>query len=269
MHLLNKALNDLKSAGYHGSLADQGNAHYEERSGTGFLPKLNMALNQLSSVVAKVLPNLINITLNRESKRIIGAISFMVEVITKRLHEQALSVIDGRLPLSPPQLQELNHDLKPITAHFQMSGGFSTSSQSRNEKVGTSYEKVGEKRTWYTLFIGKKDVYDYVDKYEQRSYDNASIPSIYDVADGWVHQIEGALSEYSREIQKRVETKLNESYANVVTSQQQSFSEFKQRLEEASHELDQTFRDNISPWEDLKAQHSNLQERVRAFTVRS
>lgn len=184
-----------------------------------------------------------------------------------RLHEQASSMVGDRLPLSVPQLHQLKDDFKPIEAHIQMEGGFSTRSKSRKEKVGRSWEKVGEKRTWYTLFIGKKDVYDYVDKYEKRRYDNADIPSIYSVVEGWLSQIEGALHGYSAELQGRVKQKLDDSYEGVVTSQRQSFSEFKQRLEEAASELDASFRENVAPWEQLKLRHDELYARIKELSV--
>ena len=267
IHLLNKSLEELKQVGYKGDFAKSGRNNYEEAAGRGYLARLNSALNQLSVSVAQVLPRYINANLNRESKRLISSINFMTEVIMTRLHERALGVVGDRLPLTSPHLHALNHDFKPITAHIQMSAGFSTTSTSRREHTGRSWEKVGTKRTWYTLWLGSKDVYDYVDKYEQRSYDNANIPSIYQVADGWLSQIEVQLRGYSEEIQGRVKEKLDESYAGVVTAQQQSIVDFKQRLEEASAELDQSFRDNIAPWNQLKTRLDEIKARVTNFSV--
>jgi hypothetical protein len=264
---LTRAINKLKNAGYSGHLAENGHPHYEERAGTGNLAKINEALNHFATAIAEVIPSYLNVVLNREGKRIKGAIQFMMETLIHDLHVQAVEVAGGQFSLTLPSLSELQHSFEPIRASFHMQAGFSTTSSTRQEKVGRSWEKVGEKRNWKTLFLTKTDVYDYVDKYEKRSFDAADIPAFVDIMDDCVNQILPQMEQYNGEVRGQVRGKLDESVRLVTQSQRDNLSDFRQRLNEAQAELGEEFRANQEPWETLKSTFNKLQERIEEFKI--
>lgn len=264
---LNKSMSRLKKAGYCGSLAEEGNDNYEERAGTGNLAAINQALNDLAETIADVIPSYLNVILNRESKRIKNAIQAMMKLVINDLYQQAVEVAGNQLSLTPPILGEIEKSFESIEAYFEMEAGFSTHRKNRREYVGKSWEKVGEKRTLKSLFLFKRDVYDYVNKYEKRDYDTAKIPSVYDIIDGFAEQLVPQVHTYNEEVRNQVKTKLNESLTVVRESQEENLQEFKVRLEEAQKELSQKFLENQTPWKELDELCTTLLSDIDEFSV--
>ncbi len=206
------------------------------------LSTLNKKLNDLSYVLKRIVDDVARRVIDREMGRVKGAIECLFAFHLKSLEEISTDIAPD-LVINFPQtkLIELTFTAKP---KFLFEGGFPVIQESYTETVT---KKTGTRRVY---FFFKKDTY--VTKVEKRSSDNADIPSLHELEEGWKFQEKRGEIEAVNEILTWWVEQFDQFNKGVEEFQFNIIDEYKARLDHA-HEDNQIDLDSkVQIWQPLK-----------------
>ncbi|MBN3927902.1 MAG: GTPase, partial [Nostoc sp. NMS4] len=114
------------------------------------------------------------------------------------------------------------------------------------------------KKTWYTLWLGKKTYYE--TEYKTRSSDNATIPSIEDLLIGWQVQAKQAELEIVKEIASWFLQQSGCVKKNVDKIQKDILDRYEERLDTAHREITIDYEMQKNVWQPMQQKAISLME---------
>jgi len=181
VNLLSRNLNRLVNLGYTASVAKEGKI-VEARTDAekSKLKQINEELNELAIHLNIVMEDVLKQISEQELNRMYQAVLELFNCHLSHI-EKGSNNIAPNIAIKFPESQLIKVERQP-TFNFRFQAGFPINQGTWREAI----QVAREKRTWYTLWIGKKTIYE--TEYKTRSSDNAQIPSVEDLLTGWLLQ---------------------------------------------------------------------------------
>lgn len=132
-----------------------------------------------------------------------------------------------------PPIAALDFAKNPLNLEFKFKGGFGITIETKSIFDGYKDEYVGEKRTWYTLWILKKAVYRQKAVYVDRDFNVADIPSVSDLNLNWTQQYGENETQVVQVFAKWLVSQIEELNALVKKEQEAIVAAYRQKLESA------------------------------------
>jgi predicted GTPase len=253
VNLLGNNLKRLVNLGYTASVAKEGKK-MEARTDAekNQLKQINQELNELAIHLSIVMQDVLKQISNQELNRMYQAV---VELFNCHLShiEQGANDIAPNIAIIFPESQLIKVD-NQLTFNFRFEAGFAIKEGKWEEAVQVSRQK----RTWYTLFLAKKTIYE--TKYETRSSDNAEIPSIENLLDGWLDQSKVAESEIVNKIATWLLEQIDCLKKNVDKIQNDIIDRYQARLDKANQEITLDYEKQRNIWEPMQKKSQALAE---------
>jgi hypothetical protein len=253
VNLLARNLNRLVNLGYTSSAAKEGKT-IEARTEVdkNKLKQLNDELNELNIHLNIVLGDVLKQISNQELNRIYETVSELFRChlyfIEKGANNKAPN-ISIKFPES-----ELIKVERQIAFTFQFKAGFAITQGTWQEAI----EVERKKRTWYTLFLMKKTIYE--TKYETRSSDNAKLPSVEDLLTGWMQQVQETDSERVNQVAVWILEQIDCLKKNVEQKKDDILDRYKERLDKAYQEITLDYEQRKNVWLPIQKKAQNLSE---------
>jgi predicted GTPase len=253
VNLLARNLNRLVSLGYTASVAKEGKI-MEAR--TDFernkLKQINEELNELAIHLNIVMEDVLNQISTQELKRMYQAIEELFNCHLSHI-EKGANDIAPNIAIKFPESQLIKVDTQ-LTFNFRFEAGFAINQGTWQEAVQIKKEK----RTWYTLWIGKKTVYE--TKYETRSSDNAEIPSVEILLTGWFIQSKKEEREIVNKIASWLLEQIDCLKKNVDKLQNNIIDRYQARLDKANQEITLDYEKQRNVWLPMQKKAQELAE---------
>ncbi len=253
INLLGNNLKRLVNLGYTASVAKEGKT-MEARTDAdkNQLKQINQELNELAIHLSIVMQDVLKQISNQELNRMYQAV---VELFNCHLShiEKGANDIAPNIAIIFPESQLIKVD-NQLTFNFQFEAGFPIKKGTWQEAVQVSKQI----RTWYTLYLSKKTIYE--TKYETRSSDNAEIPSIENLLDGWLDQSKVAESEIVNKIATWLLEQIDCLKKNVDKIQNDIIDRYQARLDKANQEITLDYEKQRNIWEPMQKKSQVLAE---------
>jgi predicted GTPase len=238
---------------------------YAEYAGTKFeartpenkekLKKLNRKLNELSNVLKLIVDDVAKKVLKREMGRVKDAIESLFVFHLESLKKSTTDIAPG-LGINFPQTGLVKVEFS-VDPNFSFEGGFSVSQESYEEEVK---EKAGKKRVWWTAWIWNKDVYE--TKMEERTSDNASIPSFDKLNRDWKIQKDRGEIEVLRQISDWWLEQLDQFNSGIEGFQSDVINRYQERLDRAYKDTTVDYESKMETWQPLKEEVASVSEKI-------
>ncbi|NEO57606.1 MAG: GTPase [Okeania sp. SIO3B5] len=253
VNLLERNLNRLVDLGYTASVAKNGkNKEARTENEKKELKKLNEELNELAIHLNLVLEDVVNQISNQELNRMYQAV---VELFSCHLSylEKGSNDIAPNIAIKFPdsQISKVDGQLK-FTFNFK--AGFPITEGTWKESV----QKAVEKRIWWTLWLVKSTFYE--TEYKTRSSDNAEIPSVENLLEGWIIQSKQAEVENVKQIAHWLLDQIDCLKKNVSQVQSDIIDRYQSRLDKARQEVTIDYEKEKNIWEPMKQKAQKLAE---------
>ena len=209
------------------------------------LQKLNRRLNNLSAVLKIVMDDIVEKTLDRETGRIKDTLECLFSFHLGSL-EKGARVIAPDLGISFPQteLVAVEFDTKPS---FSFESGFPIIEEKYDQQVS---EFSGTKRVWWTVWLWEKNIYE--SKSEERTSDNAKIPSFDDLERGWTLQKNKGQLDVVRQVSNWWVDQLDQFSGELTKFQDKLLDRYQERLDQAHSEMKTEYEKRMEVWQPLK-----------------
>jgi hypothetical protein len=219
------------------------------------LKKLNRKLNELSSVLKLIVDDVAKKVLRREMGRVKDAIESLFVFHLESLKKSTTDIAPG-LGINFPQTGLVKVEFT-VDPNFSFEGGFSVSQASYQETVE---EKAGKKRVWWTAWIWNKDVYE--TKMEERSSDNASIPSFDNLDRGWKIQKDRGEREVLKQISDWWLKQLDQFNIGIESFQSDVIDRYQERLNRAKKDTTIDYESKREIWQPLEEEVKSVSEKI-------
>jgi predicted GTPase len=253
VNLLGRNLNRLVNLGYTASVAKEGKI-MEARTDSekNQLKQINEELNELAIHLNIVMEDVLKQISDQELKRMYQAV---VELFNCHLShiEKGANDISPNIAIKFPESQLIKVDSQ-LTFNFRFEAGFPINKGTWQEAV--QVEK--KKRTWYTLWIGKKTVYE--TEYRTRSSDNAEIPSVENLLTGWIIQSKKGEREIVNKIASWLLEQIDCLKKNVDKLQNDIIDRYQARLDKANQEITWDYEKQRNVWLPIQQKSQELAE---------
>ena len=209
---------------------------------------MNEELNELSIHLSLVMEDVLKQISSQELNRMYQAV---VELFNCHLSylEKGANNIAPNLAIKLPESQLSKVDSQP-KFNFRFEAGFSITQGTWQE----SKQVAVEKRVWYKLWLGKSTSYE--TKYETRSSENATIPSVEDLLTGWILQAKKEEPEIVNQIANWLLEQIDSLQNNVDQLQSHIVDRYQARLDKANQEITLDYEKQKNVWEPI--QHKAL-----------
>ncbi|WP_138505719.1 dynamin family protein [Nostoc sp. PA-18-2419] len=253
VNLLSRNLNRLVNLGYTADVAQKGQLiEAKNEQDKNKLKQLNEELNELSIHLNIVIQDVLKQISTQELNRIYQAVSELFRCHLSYLEKKANNIAPSiaiRFPES--QLNQVNNKL---TFSFRFRAGFAITKGTWQEAI----QVAKEKRTWYTLWLGTKTVYE--TEYKTRSSDNAKLPSVEDLLTGWIIQAKEEESERVNQIALWLLEQIDCLKKNVDQIQNDIIDRYQERLNKANQEITLDYEKQRHVWQPMKQKAQDLAE---------
>ncbi len=258
VNLLERNLNRLINLGYTGSVAKEGRTMEAKTDAEkNNLKQLNEELNELAIHLNIVIQDVLKQISTQELNRIYLAVSELFRCHLSYIESKANNIApDIAIKFPESQLSQVNSQL---TFNFSFQAGFAITEGTWKEEI--QVEK--KKRTWHTLWIGKKTYYQ--SEYKTRSSDNAKLPSIEDLLTSWIIQAKGQESERVNQVASWLLEQINYLKKNVDTIQNNIIDRYQERLDIAHQEITIDYEQQRSIWIPIQQKAKDLREEFSLF----
>ncbi len=206
------------------------------------LKKLNESLNALSYQLESIVNDVAEKVLDREMGRIKDAIEKLFVFHLESLEESTTNIAPD-LGINFPRSELINVEFK-AQPKFSFEGGFPVLPESYSEEVT---EKVGTRRF---LFFFKIGVYE--TRIEERSIDNANVPSFTDLGRGWKLQKDRGQIGVFKQISKWWIEQLDEFDSGIESFQSDVIKRYQNRLDRANQDTRIDYDSKMEVWQPLK-----------------
>ncbi|MEG4440758.1 dynamin family protein [Microcoleus sp. AT9_B5] len=251
VNLLARNLNRLVKLGYTASAAKHGKtmeARTEEEKNK--LKEINEELNELAIHLNLVIKDVLKHISRQELDRIYQAVSELFRCHLSSL-EKGANNRAPKIAIKFPE-SELIKVESNLTFNFPFQAGFAITKGKWEEAVQVERQK----RTWYTLWIGKKTIYE--TEYRTRSSDNADIPSVENLLEGWVMQAKGEDSERVNQVASWLLEQIDCLKKNVDKVQSDILDRYQERLDKAHQEITLDYEKQRNVWQPMEQKAQNL-----------
>jgi hypothetical protein len=260
VNLLGRNLNRLVNLGYTATVAKEGKT-IEARTDAekNKLKQLNEELNELAIHLNLVIKDVLDQISIQELNRIYEAVSELfrchLSYIEKEANDKAPNIAI-KFPEST-----LNRVERKLTFSFQFKAGFAVTKGTWEEAIQVSRQK----RTWYTLFLAKKTIYE--TKYETRSSDNAKLPSVEDLLTSWVYQAKETDSERVNQVARWILEQIDCLKKKVDEIQNLILDRYQERLDRANQEITLDYEKQKNVWLPIQQKAQNLAEHFSRLDI--
>jgi hypothetical protein len=158
--------------------------------------------------------------------------------------EKGANNIAPNLAIKLPESQLSKVDSQP-KFNFRFEAGFAITQGTWEE----SKQVAVEKRVWYKLWLGKATSYE--TKYETRSSENATIPSVEDLLTGWILQAKREEPEIVNQIANWLLEQIDSLKKNVDQVQSHIVDRYQARLYKANQEITLDYEKQKNVWEPM------------------
>jgi GTPase Era involved in 16S rRNA processing len=253
VNLLARNLNRLVDLGYKASVAKEGKTmEARTEADKNKLKQLNEELNELAIHLNIVIQDVLKQISTQELNRIHQAVSELFRCHLSYFENGA----NDRAPniaMKFPE-SELIKVESHLTFNFRFKAGFAITKGNWEEAVQVERQK----RTWYTLWIGKKTIYE--TEYQPRSSDNAKLPSIEYLLTGWIEQAKGEESERVNQVARWLLEQIDCLKKNVDKIQSDIIDRYQERLDKANQEITLDYEKQRNVWQPMEQKAQNLAE---------
>ncbi|MEG4351149.1 dynamin family protein [Microcoleus sp. LAD1_D3] len=253
VNLLARNLNRLVKLGYTASAAKQGTtmeARTEEEKNK--LKEINEELNELAIHLNLVIKDVLKHISTQELDRIYQAVSELFRCHLSYLEKGANDKAPN-IAIKFPE-SELIKVESHLTFNFRFKAGFAITKGNWEEAV----QVPRQERTWYTLWIGKKTIYE--TEYQPRSSDNAKLPSIEYLLTGWIEQAKEEESERVNQVARWLLEQIDCLKKNVDKIQSDIIDRYQERLDKANQEITIDYEKQRNVWQPMAQKAQNLAE---------
>jgi len=253
VNLLGRNLNRLVNLGYTGSVAKEGKT-MEARTDSekNQLKQINEELNELAIHLNIVMEDVLTQISDQELKRMYQAIEELFNCHLSHI-EKGANDIAPNIAIKFPESQLIKVDSQ-LTFNFRFEAGFPINKGTWQEAV--QVEK--KKRTWYTLWISEKTVYE--TEYRTRSSDNAEIPSVENLLTSWVSQSKKEEREIVNKIASWLLEQIDCLKKNVDKLQNDIIDRYQARLDKANQEITLDYEKQRNVWLPMQKKAQDLAE---------
>ncbi|PSB38461.1 GTPase [filamentous cyanobacterium Phorm 46] len=253
VNLLARNLNRLVDLGYKASVAKEGKTmEARTEADKNKLKQLNEELNELAIHLNIVIQDVLKQISTQELNRIHQAVSELFRCHLSYFENEANDIAPN-IAIKFPE-SELIKIESNLTFNFRFKAGFAITKGTWKEAV--QVEK--QKRTWYTLWIGKKTIYE--TEYQQRSSDNAELPSIEYLLTGWIEQAKGEESERVNQVARWLLEQIDCLKKNVDKIQSDIIDRYQERLDKANQEITLDYEKQRNIWQPMEQKAQSLAE---------
>lgn len=253
VNLLARNLNRLVDLGYKASVAKEGKTmEARTEAEKNKLKQLNEELNELAIHLNIVIQDVLKQISSQELNRIHQAVSELFRCHLSYFENEANDFAPNiAIKFPESELIKVESNLK---FNFRFKAGFAITQGTWEEAV--QVEK--QKRTWYTLWIGKKTIYE--TEYQPRSSDNAELPSIENLLTGWIEQAKGEESERVNQVARWLLEQIDCLKKNVDKIQSDIIDRYQERLDKANQEITLNYEKQRNVWQPMKQKAQSLAE---------
>ena len=257
--LLEKNLKRLISLGYTGKVAKDGEERIAKTSEEKQrLQYLNETLNELADHLSIVMQQILNKICEQSGDRIYESLNELFKFHLAHLEEGANNIAPN-MKIRFPESQLIKIEKQP-TFTISFEAGFAVTEGTWKEAVKVSYEE----RIWWTLWLVKQKKYR--TEYKTRSSDNANIPSVVDLLQGWIEQAKEPKSQIVHEICKWFLDQINLLKKNVKEVQSEIVDRYQSRLDKANQEIEIDYERQKNVWEPIHHHAINLSSEFGALS---
>lgn len=251
VNLLAKNLNRLINLGYTDSVAKDG-TRMEARTEAekNQLKQLNEELNELAIHLSIVIEDVLKQVSTQELKRIHQAVSELFRCYLSFL-EKGSNEIAPKIAIKFPE-SELIQVESNLKFNFQFQAGFLITEGTWREAVQVERKE----RTWYTLWLWKKTIYE--TEYQERSSDNAELPSIEVLLEGWIKQAKSKESERVNQVARWLLEEIDCLKQNLDTIQNEIIGRYQERLDKAHQEITLDYEKQRNVWQPIEGKAQEL-----------
>ncbi|QHG14656.1 dynamin family protein [Nostoc sp. ATCC 53789] len=253
VNLLGNCLKRLVNLGYTSSVAKSGNkmeARTEDEKNK--LKQLNEELNELAIHLNLVMEDVLKQICSQEIDRMYQAVVELFKCHLSHI-EKGTNDIAPNIAIRFPDSQLIRVDNK-LTFNLRFKAGFAITSGTWQESI--QVEKT--KRTWYTLWLGKKTYYE--TEYKTRSSDNAEIPSIEQLLENWQFQVKAEDKEIVKKISRWLIEQIDCLKKNVEKVQNDVVNRYEDRLYTANKEITTDYEMQKNVWQPMQQKAISLME---------
>lgn len=257
---LTKVLDGLKSTKYLSYAKTGGHVTTSDQNEKDNLKKMNGTLNQLAEALSDAFREVLSRSMTFEATRIHDSMQFLIQKITEDFNRKAHETAPDLTSLATTQsiLQRESQMPKFPPCYFQ--SGFPVHSETKDELIGTKREKVGERRVWWTLWIGTEDIMEEKPVYEQRQYNSAVIPGLQNILEDFIKQAKSLRSEDT--VTDWLKGELIRVVAGVRRHQENGLKQYRIQLNKAKKEASQMKEAEKDTWDQICALINNLQQKL-------
>jgi len=260
INLLARNLNRLVTLDYTASFAQEGKI-MEAKTDVekNQLRQINEELNELSIHLNIVMEDVLKQIFNQELQRMHQSV---VELFNCHLSyiETGVNDIAPNIAIRFPESELSKVESQPMF-NFNFQAGFPVIEGSWLEEIQVKTEK----RTWYTLWIAKKTIYE--TKYERRSSDNARIPSVEDLLTGWILQSKTEELQIVNQIARWLLEQIDYLKRDIDKIQHDVIDRYQARLDKANQEITSDYEKQISIWEPMEKKAQILAEHFHSLEM--
>ena len=251
--LLARNLTRLVDLGYTDSVAKEGKI-MEAKTDTEKieLKNINENLNELAIHLSIVIKDILKQISAQEEDRMYQAVSELFRCHVSSLQKGANNIAPN-IAIKFPE-SELSQVNKSLTFSFHFQAGFAITQGTWQEAV--QVEK--KQRAWYTLWIWKKTIYE--TEYQERSSDNAKIPSVEDLLTSWIIQAKGEDSQRVNQVARWLLEQIDSLKKSVDQIQYDIINRYQERLDQAHQEITLDYEKQRNVWEPMQQKAQNLAE---------
>lgn len=156
------------------------------------------------------------------------------ELIEQKTPDEDSILLLNRLLLEETYPHEIAKRKKHFSFNYTFHAGFPVGCVTKEEQVGTEQVKVGEKRVWWKIWLGKRDVYETRPVYENRDYETADIPSAYELLANWLAQAKESEPDVVGSFVNWLITHTRGASTRLRQKQQELLDRYKLKLDEAN-----------------------------------
>jgi GTPase Era involved in 16S rRNA processing len=260
VNLLARNLNRLVDLGYKASVAKEGKTmEARTEADKNKLKQLNEELNELAIHLNIVIQDVLKQISTQELNRIHQAVSELFRCHLSYFEKGANSrAPDIAIKFPESELIKVESNLK---FNFRFKAGFAITQRTWEEAV----QVPKQKRTWYTLWIGKKTIYE--TEYQPRSSDNAELPSTEKLLEGWIEQAKGQESERVNQVARWLLEQIECLKKNVDKIQSDIIDRYQERLDKANQEITLDYEKQRNIWQPMKQKAQNLAEEFSSLDI--
>jgi hypothetical protein len=219
------------------------------------LKKINRKLNELAIILRSIINDVSKQILGREINRFQDAIECVFKFHLNEIGKGTQKIAPNfGIHFSESELMKVDFIGK---VDFSFIAGFPVTmgTWKKPEK-----EKTGSKRIWWTLWIGKEDLYQ--TKMKELDCENATIPSIDDLELAWTLQKNRGESEVLKQVAPWFHRQLTQFNESVDIFQSETLERYQQRLEQAYQENKLDYDEKIEVWQPLQVEAKELADKI-------